>query len=161
MFGLQIENGHFYFIKDDFYELCQDDTLPTNKGEGHGRPCFFAFVKDGYCWMIPITSRLDKFKALAVKKQKRYGKCDTILFGEVLGHEKAFLVQNMFPALEQFIESEYVDKLSNIPVRIDKPKEEQIIKTAMRVLSKQEHGVKLIFTDVERIKRVIVQRESR
>ena len=34
---------------------------------------------------------------------QKYHRCDTIVFGEVLGHEKAFLIQNMCPITEKYM----------------------------------------------------------
>lgn len=47
--------------------------------------------------MIPFSSRVSKFTGIYNKKIQKYGKCDTIVFGDVLGHRKAFLIQNMEP----------------------------------------------------------------
>lgn len=43
--------------------------------------------------MIPFSSQVSKFKGIYNKKMQKYNRCDTIVFGEVLGHEKAFLIQ--------------------------------------------------------------------
>ena len=53
--------------------------------------------------------------------------CDTIVFGDLLGHEKAFLIQNMCPILPKYIKNEYIDARNNIPVRIDGVLEKGII----------------------------------
>ena len=60
---------HFYFIKDSFFEEINDPTLLKNKEDGSGRPCFFA-VEDieGYYWMIPVSSEVDKLKEFIIKK---------------------------------------------------------------------------------------------
>ena len=50
--------------------------------------------------MIPFSSQTSKFKGIYNKKMQKYHRCDTIVFGEVLGHEKAFLIQNMCPITE-------------------------------------------------------------
>ena len=76
-----------------------------NKEDGHGRPCFFAVVDDdGLFWMIPISSRVEKYKKVYDKKVKKNGRCDTICFADVLGRERTFLIQNAFPIIEQYID---------------------------------------------------------
>ena len=52
--------------------------------------------------MIPFSSQVSKFKGIYNKKMQKYNRCDTIVFGEVLGHEKAFLIQNMCPITEKY-----------------------------------------------------------
>ena len=79
-----------------------------NKEEGHGRPCFLAIQDyDGLYWMIPISSKVEKFKAIYKHKTQNGKRCDTICFANVLGNERAFLIQNMFPITEKYISGEY------------------------------------------------------
>ena len=57
---------------------------------------------------------------------QKYHRCDTIVFGEVLGHEKAFLIQNMCPITEKYMKNEYLDSVANIPVRVDDRLEKEL-----------------------------------
>lgn len=146
--------GSFYFISDDYYNNFPDSHLMQNKetinGKPHGRPCFYAFKdpKTGLLWMIPISSQTQKFHKLEQQKIARYGKCETILFGRVLGHEKAFLIQNMCPISSQYITNQYADLASNVPVKVDGAFEATLVKTALQVLEKVRKGVRLVFPDV-------------
>lgn len=38
-----IEDGKFYFIKDDFFEIFKEYNLMENKKSGTKRPCYFCF----------------------------------------------------------------------------------------------------------------------
>ena len=38
-----IEDGKFYFIKDEFFDVFKDYTLMANKENGNKRPCYFCF----------------------------------------------------------------------------------------------------------------------
>lgn len=38
-----IEDGKFYFIKDEFFDLFKDYKLMENKEGGTRRPCYFCF----------------------------------------------------------------------------------------------------------------------
>lgn len=58
---------------------------------------------------------------------QRYHRCDTLEFGYVLGHEKAFLIQNMCPITPNYIKNEYIDSVAKIPVRIDGSLEKKFI----------------------------------
>ena len=90
-------------------------------GQPHNRPCFYTFLDEatGLYWLIPFSSQTAKFHDYYNKKIQKYGKCDTIVFGEVLGHEKAFLIQNICPVTSSYILNEYIDSVANIPVRVD------------------------------------------
>lgn len=62
-----MNNGHFYYIKDDYFLDFPDKMLMKNKenleDELHDRPCFYAFKDDDseIYWMIPFSSKLVKF----------------------------------------------------------------------------------------------------
>ena len=87
------------------------------EGISHDRPCFCAFQdsKTGLFWLVPISSKIQKFRRIYQNKVNKYGRCDTIDFGYVLGHEKAFLLQNMCPVLDRYIKNEYFDPVHRIP----------------------------------------------
>lgn len=68
--------------------------------------------------------------------------------GHVLGHEKAFLIQNMCPITSEYIKNEYIDSAANAPVRVDGVFEHELLKKAKRVLALQRKGINLIFPNV-------------
>ena len=158
-----MEHGHFYYINDQYFVDFPDDKLMQNKeiinGVSHDRPCFYAFKdnRTNLFWLIPFSSQTKKFRDIYNKKVARYGKCDTITFGEVLGFEKAFLIQNMCPVLPQYIKNEYLDKKS-VPVRISGDLEKEIISKAKRVLALQRKGINLIFPDVIKIEQELLKK---
>lgn len=156
---IMINTGHFYYIEDQYFIDFPDDKLMRNKekvnGQAHDRPCFYAFKDEhtGLFWMIPFSSQVNKYRNYYNKKIERYGKCDTITFGNVLGYEKAFLIQNMCPVTEKYIKNEYIDSNSSNPVRISGIFEKELLDKAKRVLALQRKGVDLIFPDVLKIER--------
>ena len=87
-------NGHFYFLDDQYYTDFPDPQLMRNKenvnGLVHDRPCFCAFQDNatGLYWMIPISSQVQKFRAVYQQKVQKYGFCDTIAFGKVWAMRK-------------------------------------------------------------------------
>ena len=95
-YRLQMKEGHFYYLSDQYFSDFKDEYLMKNKenidGQSHDRPCFYAFLDEntGLYWMIPISHNVDKYRVYYEQKIKKYGRCDTIVFGDVLGHEKAF-----------------------------------------------------------------------
>ena len=90
-------NGHFYYLTDQYFIDFPDTFLMQNKetinGQAHDRPCFYAFKDEttGIYWMIPFSSQTSKYQRIYDAKIQKYKRCDTILFGDVLGHKKAFL----------------------------------------------------------------------
>ena len=159
--------GHFYYITDQYFIDFPDPYLMQNKenlnGQAHDRPCFYAFEDTtcGIYWMIPFSSQTHKFKKIYSSKIQTYHRCDTIVFGEVLGHKKAFLIQNMCPIIDEYIKNEYIDSNTNIPVRIDGMLEQELLSKAKKILALQRKGSKLIFPDVLKIENELKKKLSK
>lgn len=159
--NMNIQNGHFYFLDNQYFIDFPDKQLMSNKeetnGKPHNRPCFFAFMDKatGLYWMIPLSTQVKKYKAIYWHKINKYGSCDTIVFGVVLGYERVFLIQNMCPISEKYIKNEYIDSTSSLPVRVDGALEAKLIDKAKRILAMQRRGQKLIFPDVFKIEKYI------
>lgn len=155
--------GQFCFIADKYYEDFPERFLMRNKesvdGISHRRPSFLVFPDSEYkaiLWLVPISSQYAKYKALYDVKVKKYGKCNTIRFGKVLGIDAAFLIQNMCPVTEKYIAEIYIDKLGN-PVRIDDRVALDVVKNAREVIARMKRGTKLIFPDVLRIRSELIR----
>ncbi len=157
-----MNEGNFYFVDDNYFIDFPDPKLMQNKetvkGQAHGRPCFYAFLdlQSGLYWLIPISSQVAKYEIIVESKIKRYGQCDTIVFGEVLGRKTAFLIQNMFPITPDYISAKYVDTHSNSDVRVNGILEKSLISKAKKVLLLHRKGIKLIFPDVTKIERQLL-----
>ena len=152
-----------HYIDDQYFKDFPDSYLMQNKekvnGQLHDRPCFYAFQDSNtqLFWMIPFSSQVSKFKGIYSKKMQKYHRCDTIVFGEVLGHEKAFLIQNMCPITEKYMKNEYLDSVANIPVRVDGRLEKELKDKAGKVLALQRRGAKLIFPDILSIEQELLK----
>ena len=162
-----MENGHFYYVSDQYFEDFPDQHLMKNRetveGQVHDRPCFYAFRdnKTGLYWMIPFSSQITKFRRIYEQKIKKYKQCDTIVFGEVMGHEKAFLIQNMCPITEKYIKNEYYDSRAHIPVRINGQLEKELKQKANKILALQRKGIKLIFPEVLVIEQKLLAKNNK
>lgn len=168
-----MKQGHFYFIKDDFYlKYDKQQNLPKNKNKennkSHNRPCFYAFSDKKRCevlWIVPVSSKIEKFKAIVNKKiEKQRGqsiknpKCNTICFGKLLGRDTAFLIQNMFPITQKYILNEYIDKNTGNVVTLDKKTEKNILYNARQVLKLVERGISNpVFSDILSIKASLLE----
>ena len=147
--------GHFYFLKPEYFSDYPNSKLMNNKVDSnmqeHKRPCFYAFTEDNSIfWLIPISSKVDKFEKVYQEKIKRYGKCDTIDFCYILGRKKAVLIQNMCPVTKEYILNEYLDPHNN-PVQLCDKTRKRIISKAKKVLILQRKGIDLLFGDVLKI----------
>ena len=156
---MQINVGCFYFIKDTFFDVIEDKELMQNKENGSKRPCYFCFrskENNEIIWFIPVSTKVDKYKKIYNKKiemQKKLGKklsVDTIVFGYVSNTYSTFLIQNMFPVTEKYIESQYIK--NNVAIRLSNKLQKEIIYKANKVLGLYKHGMKnIIFPDIDKI----------
>ena len=110
----------FYIIKDKFFEDMPDPYLKGNKAGN--RPHYYCFedTSTGIYWMIPLSSKVDKYEKEYQHSLNKYKICDNISFGYVLGQKKAFLPQNLFPVTENYIENIYLNPDTHQPVLLDK-----------------------------------------
>ncbi len=143
-------DAQLFFLSNQYYEDFPDDKLMKNKESGdgfpHNRPCFFAFKDTEHpeiYWIIPISSKTQKYRKIARDKQIKYGECNTIRFGTVLGRDTAFLIQNMCPATKRYLTA-YVDK-NNCPIRIDNRIAADVKRNAHSVLAMAKRGAKVFF----------------
>lgn len=107
----------FLFYKRFIFDVIDDSELMQNKENGNKRPCYYCFKSkeyDSIIWFIPVSTKIDKYQKIydkKLQKQIKLGKTpsiDTIVFGNVANTYSAFLIQNMFPVTEEYIESQYI-----------------------------------------------------
>lgn len=156
---MQINVGNFYFIKDEFFDIIDDLELMQNKENGTKRPCYFCFkskYNDKIIWFIPVSTKVKKYKDIynnKINKQIKLGKkpsIDTIVFGYVSNVYSTFLIQNMFPVTEEYIESQY--KKNNVAITLSNKLQKEIISKANKVLTLYNNGMKrIIFPDIDKI----------
>ncbi len=68
----------FYIIEDKFFEDMPDPYLKGNKKES--RPHYYCLEDkvEGIYWMIPLSSKVEKFKKIIANKEKSGKPCDLI-----------------------------------------------------------------------------------
>lgn len=155
---IKIEEGKFYFLKDSFFERMKDSNLVQNKDNGNKRPCYYCFrdkKEDELIWFVPISSKVSKYKKIYEEKLKKYKRVDTLVFGKVNGEERVFLIQNMFPTIEKYIEEIYVRKSEDVTITYTL--ERQIKEKANLVLEIAKKGKKVIFPDIMKIKETLLK----
>ena len=143
---MQIDVGCFYFIM-------------KNKKNGNKRPCYYCFKSKEYnniIWFIPVSTKISKYQKIynyKIEKQIKLGKkpsIDTIVFGNIANTYSTFLIQNMFPVTEKYVESQYTK--NKVPIRLSNKLQKEIIDKATKVLNLYNHGMKnIVFPNIDRI----------
>ena len=137
-----MEKNGFYIIKDKFFEDMNEPYLKGNKTGN--RPHYYCFKdsKTGIYWMIPMSSRVEKYEKIIKHKEERGNPCDTLHIARLdNGKKSVFLIQDMFPVVDNYIEKEYT--IAGNPLKItSKHLEKEINKKAKKVLSLLKRGIK-------------------
>ena len=150
---MEVKTGYLYHIKDEFFDIVNEEGLMTNHERGKKRPTYFT-IKDGdILWFIPLSSKIDKYQKIVDRKTKKYGFCNTIIIDEVLEGKAAILIQNAFPTLEKYID--HVHTLNGKPAKVPTLLRQKIISNFESMIEMKEHGTNLFFTDIDRIKNMM------
>ena len=152
-----MEKHGFYIIKDSFFEYVKDPNLKGNK-DGN-RPHYYCFFDDstGLYWMIPLSSRVEKYRKIIKKRTDANKPCDTIhILKTDNGKENAFLIQDMFPITEEYIERKYTIAGNHMKITSEHSAKE-IERKARKVLGMIKRGIKFVPTqpDVLRIQKML------
>ena len=139
---MRMKKTGFYIIKDKFFDDMPDPYLKGNK-EGN-RPHYYCFedTSKGIFWMIPLSSRINKYKQIVDKKEKLGKPCDIIHIVKLDdSRESAFLIQDMFPITEEYIEREYTIAGNHLMLTSEHTAKE-IEQKSKKVMGMLKRGVK-------------------
>lgn len=155
---MNINIGELCFIKDDFFELVNDPYLKKNYLSSQ-RPHYFAVrdIETSLIWMIPISSKVEKFKEIINSKRLNHKRTDGIKIVKIFGEEQVMLFQDMFPICDKYINNIYIK--GGQVVRIADPnKIREIEKQAKKVIKLFRLGIKFTPTqpDVVRIENIML-----
>ena len=154
-----IEDGKFYFIKDEFFDVFKDYGLMVNKENGNKRPCYFCFrdrKNKEIIWFVPISTKFEKYKRIYENKKLKSENRPiyNFVFGKVLGKKAVFLIQNIFPTTEKYIEKKYTN--SNIDVEIPTTERDNVIITSLRVVELAQRGINVPFYNIIEMKKILL-----
>ena len=96
--SIAMKKTGFYIIKDQFFIDAADPYLKGNKSEN--RPHYYCFEdsRDGIYWLIPLSSRVEKYRKIIENRITSWKPCDTLHISKLdNGRENVFLLQDMFP----------------------------------------------------------------
>lgn len=136
----------FYIVKERFFDNMSDPFLKGNKGEN--RPHYYCFedTHTGIYWMIPLSSRIDKYRKIIEKKEQAGKTCDILHIVELDdSRESVFLIQDMFPITEEYIERKYTIAGNHLMLTSEHTAR-TIEKKAKKVLAMVKKGVKFTLT---------------
>lgn len=156
---MEIMIGSLYFVSDDFFAKIQDPYLKVNYEETK-RPHYFAFrdSQTGLYWLVPCSSKIEKFERLVQKKLEQHKPTDTIKIVKVFGRKTVLLFQDMFPVIEKYIDGQYIK--GGQPVRIADPKLiQELEKNARKIINLLHRGVRFTPTqpNIVKIEKVMLE----
>lgn len=153
---MQLVPYGFYKIKDSYFVDFPSDRHMQNKAEK--RPYYLAIKgKDGIIWMLPISSKVDKYKAKIASDEKRFGECLTCHIITYMQEERAVLIGNMIPVSEEYIKGEFTIREKHYVVQ-DKSSIKAIQKRCSRYLSFVRRGILRPYVDILSIEQNLLNR---
>ena len=81
---MKIETGYLYHIKDEFFDIVNDENLMTNHERGKKRPTYFTIKDNDILWFIPLSSKVEKYQKIIDKKKEEYEFCKTTIIRKIL-----------------------------------------------------------------------------
>lgn len=147
---MKVKTGYLYHIKDEFFDVINDENLMTNHERGKKRPTYFTIKDNDILWFIPLSSKVEKYQKIIDKKIKKYGFCNTIFIRKILEENSVILFQNAFPTLEKYID--HVHTSNGAPAKVGSLLKNEILNNFKNLLKLKSHGHNVFFTDIDKIK---------
>ena len=151
-----IQDGYFYHIADRFFSDVREPSLMSNKENGGYRPHYLA-VRDernpDIFWMVPVSSKYEKYKNFHDKQVAKYKKCTKVVLGRFAGTDHAFLVQNAFPTTSDYFD--HIHTRFGVPAEISSETAQKIVRCLKSNLALHKRGISLFFADIDRIYRLM------
>ena len=104
--------------------------------------------------MVPLSSRVEKFKAIHDKQMAKYEKCLTIVLGEFDGKEAAFLLQNMFPIRDYYLD--HIHTRNNNPIPVKHSIHKEVTTRMKKIRQLHSRGKKVVFPDIDRLEQIML-----
>lgn len=152
---MKVQTGYLYHIKDEYFDVVNDEKLMQNHERGKKRPTYFTIKDKEILWFIPISSKVEKYKKIVYKKVQKYGFCNTILIQPLFNEETAILLQNAFPTLEKYID--HVHTVDGHPAKVPEKLEILILEDFKELMKLHDKGMDFFFTDIDKIKRQMLE----
>lgn len=139
----------FYIISDKYFQEMKDPNLKGNKDEN--RPFYYCLKDDtdGIYWMIPLSSKVEKYNRIIETRSRKGQACDILHIARLdNGKENVFLLQDILPVTEKYIEREYTIAGNHMILTSEKTVKE-IEKKARKILGIIKNGIRLMKTQAD------------
>ena len=133
---MKVKTGYLYHIKDEYFDVVNDENLMQNHERGKKRPTYFTIKDKNILWFIPISSKVEK-----------YGFCNTIIIREIAGSNAAILLQNAFPNIEKYID--HVHTVDGVPLKVPTDLQAEIKSMFKNMLGLKKRGTNLFFANID------------
>ncbi len=156
---MEILTGSLYFVSDDFFAKVRDPYLKINY-DYTKRPHYFAFKdsRTDLYWLVPCSSKIEKFERLIQKKREQHKPTDTIKIVKIFDRKTALLFQDMFPVTAGYIDGQYIK--GGQPVRISDPRLiQELEKNARKIINLLHRGMRFTPTqpDIISIEKIMLE----
>ena len=155
---MKVQTGYIYHIKDEFFDKINDKGLMINHENGRARPTYFTIKDKDILWFIPLSSKVSKYQPIIDKKVKKYGDCRSIMIREIADKKSVILLQNAFPTLEKYIDHPHT--INGAPARVGDLLKDEILDNFNALLAMKKQGINLFFTDIDKIKEMILEEKD-
>lgn len=156
----RLESGGLYIVKDEFFSKYPNKFFLDNKHEH--RPHYYAIMdSDGILWMIPLSSKVEKYRSKIEAEEVRHGvgKCLYYFIAPVSGRDSAFLIGNMFPVTLEYVRRPY--EINGQPYIIQNEKiQRRIHEKAMKYLNLVNRGVLKSPMDILTMKKQLLEAQE-
>lgn len=154
--SFSIKVGLAYHIKDEYFELVQNCDIKRNFG-GRTYPacCCLNDEEKSIYWMIPMSTKIEKYKRIHDRELDKYGNVMSVVIGEYDGREVAFQIQNMFPIVKKYILHPHTRNGKTIPVEKSLLSEIQRKFCDLRRLNGK--GIACTLTDIRLLEKLVTE----
>lgn len=152
---MEIKTGYLYHIKDEYFDVVNDENLMQHNEKGKKRSTYFTIKDKEILWFIPISSKVDKYQKIIDKKIEKYGFCNTIIIRKIADEDAAILLQNAFPTLEKYID--HVHTVDGVPLKVPTDLQNEIKSLFKNMIGLKKRGTNLFFTDIDRLKQQMLK----
>ena len=152
---MEIKTGYLYHIKDEYFNVANDESLMQNHEKGKKRPTYFTIKDKDILWFIPVSSKVEKYQKIIDKKIEKYGFCNTIIIRKIADEDAAILLQNAFPTLEKYID--HVHTVDGVPLKVPTDLQNEIKSMFKNMLALKKRGANLFFNDIDKLKNKMLE----
>lgn len=149
---MQISTGFYYHISDTYFSDVNEPFLMSNKENGGYRPHYLAIQdanNSNIYWMVPVSSKYDKYKKIHDQQVQKYKKCTKIVLGKCAGWDAAYLIQNAFPITTDYFD--HIHTSHGQPLKMHASTGKLVEQSLALSLNLHKRGINLFFADIDKL----------